>query len=74
MSRILHLLTGGDVALAVAVIARQAAAGDAVTVALLPGTGAPVLPAGVTARRVPDELSYPALLDLVFEADHVVTW
>lgn len=74
MDRVLHLLKGHDVALAVAVIARQVTAGDAVTVALLPGGGAPTLPPGVTARRVPDELSYRALLDLVFEADHVVTW
>jgi len=74
MPRVLHLLTGADPALAVAVIARQASAGDAVTVAVLPGAAAPALPPGVTARRVPDELSYPALLDLVFDADHVVTW
>jgi hypothetical protein len=74
MSRVLHLLKGAAPALAVVVIARQAAAGDAVTVALLPGAGTHALPTGVTARRVPDELSYRALLDLVFEVDHVLTW
>jgi len=74
MPRVLHLLKTADPGLAVTVIARQAAAGDAVTVALLPGAGAPALPPGVTAQRVPDELSYPALLDLVFHADHVITW
>ena len=74
MARVLHLLGGPEPGLALTVIARQAAAGDTVTVALLPGAGAPALPGGLTVRRVPDELSYPALLDLVFEADHVVTW
>ena len=74
MRRVLHLLAGGDVALAATVIARQAEAGDAVSVALLPGAAAPALPPRVPVRRVPDELSYPALLDLVFEADQVVTW
>lgn len=74
MARVLHLLTGPEPGLALAVIARQADAGDTVTVALLPGTGAFALPGGVTGRRVPDELSYAALLDLVFEADHVLTW
>lgn len=74
MARVLHLLGGGDVALAAAVIARQAADGDSVTVALLPAAAAPALPAGLTARRVPDELSYAALLELVFQADHVVSW
>jgi hypothetical protein len=74
MARVLHLLKGPESGLALTVIARQADAGDTVTVALLPGMGALALPAGVTGYRVPDELSYAALLDLVFEADHVLTW
>jgi hypothetical protein len=74
MSRALHLLKGPDPTLALAVIAQQAAAGDDVSVALLPGTPAPELPAGVTLRRVPDELSWEALLERIFEADQVITW
>ena len=37
MARTLHVLKGGDTALARTTIERQLAAGDAVTVALLPG-------------------------------------
>ena len=73
MARVLHLLKGGDAALAVETIGRQQQAGDTVTVALLPGaTAAP--PPGVSARRVPDDLSWDALLDAIFEADQVITW
>ena len=74
MAQALHVLKGGDSALALATIERQLAAGDRVTVALLPGAPPPPLPAGVAVHRVPDEWSYERLLDAVFEADHVATW
>jgi hypothetical protein len=75
MSRVLHLLTGGDDAgLALAVVDQQRSVGDDVTVALLPGASAPALPAGVAAPRVPAELSWEALLERIFEADQVITW
>jgi len=75
MANTLHLLkgtAGGE--LAAAVIARQLAAGDRVSVALLEGAPRPELPAGVAVHRVPEDLSYPRLLELVFTSDHVVTW
>jgi hypothetical protein len=74
MAAVLHLLKGADAALARTVIEQQVGAGDRVTVALLPGATAPALPPGVTIRRVSSDLSYAALLDLIFEADHVLTW
>jgi hypothetical protein len=75
MPRTVHLFTGdGDASLAVATIARQIAAGDAVTVVALHGAAVPPLPAGVPLQRVPEELSYDALLQAVFEADQVVAW
>jgi len=73
MARTLHVLKGGDTALARTTIERQLAAGDAVTVALLPGATAPALPAGAPVHRVPDQWSYERLLEAVFEADQVVT-
>jgi len=73
MARVLHLLKGADGDLALEVIAQQRAAGDTVTLALLPGA-ALTPPAGVTARRVPAELSWDALLEAIFEADQVVAW
>lgn len=74
MARVLHLVKSADHALALATIAQQREAGDAVTVVLLPGGTAPALPADVPLRRVPDALSWEALLDLVFDSDHVITW
>jgi hypothetical protein len=74
MSRVLHLFKGAHPREAVAVIAPQAAAGDEVTVALLGGAAPPPLPAGVTVQRVPEDASYERLLELIFAADHVVTW
>jgi len=73
MARVLHLLKAGDTALALEMIGQQTAAGDAVTLALLPGaTVTP--PAGVTARRVPGDLTWEGLLEQIFEADQVVAW
>jgi len=74
MAQALHVLKGGDSALALATIERQLGAGDRVTVVLLPGAPAPSLPAGVAVHRVPDEWTYERLLEAVFEADQVATW
>ena len=74
MPRVLHLLKGDHAELALAVITPQAAAGDQVSVALLGATPAPALPAGVTIHHVPADTSYERLLELIFEADSVVTW
>jgi hypothetical protein len=74
MATALHLLKGGDPALATATIAGQLAAGDRVVVVVLPGGSAPPLPAGVAVRHAPDDLSWEALLDEIFAADHVLTW
>jgi hypothetical protein len=74
MAAALHVLKGGDVALALATIQRQTAAGDRVTVVLLSGAVPPHLPAGVAVHRVPEDWSYERLLEAVFEAEHVTTW
>jgi hypothetical protein len=72
MARVLHLLKGSDTALALEVAAGQHAAGDEVTIALLPGAAVP--PPGVDAHRVPDDWTWDILLERIFEADQVVTW
>jgi hypothetical protein len=74
MARVLHVFKGDHAAEALAVITPQLAAGDQVDVALLAGVAAPTLPAGVTLHRVPEETSYDRLVELIFTADHVVTW
>jgi hypothetical protein len=74
MARVLHLLKGDDAALALVVIAQQQAAGDDVSVGLLPGASASALPAGIPLSRIPDQLSWEALLERIFEADQVITW
>lgn len=74
MAAVLHLLKGGDPALPFALIEQQVRAGDDVTVAVLPGASAPDVPTGVRIRRVSTDLSYGELVELVFAADHVVTW
>lgn len=73
MAAVLHLLKG-DPDLTLAAIAAQLAAGDRVTVTLLPGAPVPELPPGVQVRRVPDDLSYDQLLDLIFASDQVTAW
>ena len=73
MARVLHLLKGDD-PLALTLAAEQHAAGDTVTVALLPGAPEVTLPAGVAGHRVPDALSWDQLLEQIFEADQVITW
>ena len=74
MATLLHLVKGPLTDVAAATIRQQAAAGDRVTVVRLEGAPAPELPAGVDVRRAPEELPYPDLLDLVFEADRVIAW
>jgi hypothetical protein len=56
------------------VIARAVAAGDQVEMAIVGAAAAPALPGGVTVHRVPDRTSYDQLIELIFAADHVVTW
>jgi hypothetical protein len=74
MGRALHLLKGDNGALALPVIARQLRECDAITVVLLHGAPDPGLPEGVTVRRLPEELSYGQLLDLIFASDPVIAW
>jgi hypothetical protein len=75
MARFLHLLKGDSAALAAPIIeANSREPGSAVTVVLLGGAAPAVLPPGVSLRRLGADLDYPALLDLIFEADHVMTW
>jgi hypothetical protein len=74
MATILHLLKSADTALARTVIEQHVGAGDRVTVALLPGGAVPALPPGVTIRCVGSDLPYTDLLDLIFQADQVLTW
>jgi hypothetical protein len=74
MGTALHLIKGEDGGLATATVTRQLAAGDTVSVVALPGAAVPTLPAGVIVRRVPDEISWEALLEAMFEADQVIAW
>jgi len=73
MARVLHLVKGTHVELARATIERQLTVGDSVTVAILEGAPPP-LPARVTLRIVGHDCTWDQLLDLLFAADHVVTW
>ena len=74
MAAVLHLVKGSDATLARAVLDRNLRAGDKVTVVVLPGGAGAGLPAGVTVRSLDRDLSYAQLLELIFEADQVVTW
>ena len=74
MAAVLHLLKGSDTAVARAVLDRNLRDGDRVTVVVLPGGVATGLPAGLAVRRLEGDLSYDQLLELIFEADQVVTW
>ena len=74
MAAVLHLLKGADTTLARSVLDRQVRDGDRVTVVVLPGGAASDLPTGVPVRRLDGDLSYAQLLELIFEADQVVTW
>ncbi len=75
MAAVLHIVGQPDWSRALDVIRGQVAAGDTVTVAVtVTGPGVLALPPGVTAHRVPADLSYDQLLDLVFAVDHVISW
>ncbi len=74
MGAVLHLIKGGDASLVRAVLDRQARDGERITVVVLPGGAASELPAGVAVRRLHSDLSYGELVELIFEADQVVTW
>ncbi|MDP2702240.1 MAG: hypothetical protein Q8P98_09250 [Candidatus Rokubacteria bacterium] len=74
MASFLHLVKADSPPLANAVIERNLREPDArVTVVLLDGARAPVS-AGAAVKRLGPDLDYNALLDLIFESDHVVTW
>jgi hypothetical protein len=76
MATFLHLLKGDSSSLATSVIeANRSEPGARLTVVLLDDTAAPAFPPDVTVRRLaPDDLDHAGLLDLIFEADRVVTW
>lgn len=74
MARVLHLLKSREAELPLATIAREVEAGDDVTVALLPGAAAPILPENVRVHRVPSDWNYEQLLEEIFSADQVITW
>jgi hypothetical protein len=73
MAAVLHIVGQNDWSRVLDVIRGQVTAGDTVTVAVT-GHGLPALPPGVTAHRVPADLSYDQLLDLVFSVDQVISW
>ena len=74
MASFLHLVKNDSPPLANAVIKRNLREpGARVTVVLLDGAAAS-LPAGAEVKRLGPDLDYNALLDLIFESDHVVTW
>ena len=74
MQSFLHLVKGDSPPVANAVIERNLREpGAHVTVVLLDAAHA-TLPAGATVKRLGPDLDYNALLDLIFESDHVVTW
>ena len=74
MAAVLHLVKGSDTTLPWAVVDHHLRAGDRVTVVVLPGGAGAGLPSGVTVRSLDRDLSYAQLLELIFEADQVVTW
>ena len=74
MASFLHLVKADSPPLADAVIERNLREPSArVTIVLLDGARA-ALPAGAAVKRLGSDLDYNALLDLIFERDHVVTW
>src|SRR5262249_18300284 len=73
MARFLHLLKRDSPIMAGAVVeGNRRGAGAAGTVGVL--HDAPPPPAQVTIRRLGADLDYPALLELIFASDHVVSW
>lgn len=74
MAAVLHLVDAELSALAAETMRQQLAGGDRITVVRLEGAPTPVVPDGVTLHRVPDDLTYAQLLDLVFASDQVISW
>ena len=76
MAAYLHIVKADSAALAGPVIEATRREADAsVTVVLLGDAACPPLGAGVPVRRLaPGDLDYAGLLDLIFAADHVLTW
>jgi hypothetical protein len=76
MAAFLHLLKRDSPPLARSIIAAHGREAEArVTVVMLDDTDAPDVPAGIAVRRLAaGDLDFNALLDLIFEADHVLTW
>ena len=74
MATVLPLLKSPATTLARTVIDHHVRAGDRVFVVVLPGGVASDLPPDVQVHRLDADLSYTALLDLIFESDHVITW
>lgn len=76
MARFLHVLKSDSHSLAVPVIeAMRLDPGSTVAVVLLGDGPAPALPPGLSVRRLgPGDLDYSGFLELLFQADHVVSW
>ncbi len=76
MATVVHLLTRDPSPLVSPVIEADRLAPETnVIVVVLEGAEAPALPPDVPVRRVAEgDLDYPALLDLIFDADRVITW
>ena len=75
MAAVLHLLKGDDTELAAE--RRRPAAGRRRSTSrwsVLPGAATLTPPAGVDGAARLDDLPTTALLELIFEADQVVTW
>jgi hypothetical protein len=73
MARYLHLVGRDANPLAEAVIARPEA-GAQVTVVLLDGGALASPPPDARLLRLGEGLDYAGLLDLIFAADHVISW
>jgi hypothetical protein len=76
MPTFLHLLKGDSSPVARSAIeAQRREPGARVSVVLLDGAPPAPFPSDVSVRRLGDgDLDYSGLLDLIFAADHVVTW
>ena len=74
MSQTIHLLKAVADDVAVATMRRQAEAGDRVIAVFLEGADVRPLPDAVTVRRVPIDVDYATLLELIFESDQVIAW
>ena len=77
MGQVVHLIRAAPDRVAVATMRRQAERGDRVIVVLLEGAAAgdPALaPGGTSVQRVPHDLDYSHLVDLIFQSDQVIAW